>query len=241
MKDKVMEGSDVTLQCNSSSTTKGIKYEWFKGKNKTKLPDIGRETTVRKVTRDTEPYSCAAISAVGRGESCLTDIPVLYAAIGVDITVKNEGEFVKLICDFLSSRPDVTHYTWMRDGSILKNQLGKTLTVKKNMENYGQYSCIAHNRVGNSSSEEFYLKGSRSSRLIILLTTMVMICLLLLVYGYWSYKHKKRERKEADATYTDLIRSEITETYDQLKPVTPADSAPVGSEVETIHEYENVH
>ncbi|XP_073513700.1 sialoadhesin-like isoform X2 [Phyllobates terribilis] len=162
---EVMEGSDVTLQCNSFSKRRQVKkYEWYKGKDKTKLPEIGREITVRKVTWDMEPYSCAAINdADGRGESALTEIPVLYAAIGVHMTVKNEGEFTELICDFLSSRPDVTHYTWMKYGSILQSETEKTLSVGNNVENYGKYSCIAHNRAGDSSSKEFLHMDERRS------------------------------------------------------------------------------
>ncbi|KAM4016748.1 B-cell receptor CD22-like isoform 2-T4 [Anomaloglossus baeobatrachus] len=243
-KDEVMEGSDVTLQCNCISKTKVNKYEWYEGKDKTKLPDIGREITVRKVTRDMEPYSCAAINDDGRGEPALMEIPVLYAATGVHITVKNEGGSSKLICDFLSSRPDVTHYTWKKDGFILQDQTGKTLTIDNNVENSGQYSCIAHNSVGNSSSEDINHTVSSSYGHIIIPTTIVTICLLLLVllvYVCWRNKLKKQERTETEATYTDLRRSEITETYDQLKPVTPADSAPVENEVKTNHDYENVH
>ncbi|CAJ0950017.1 unnamed protein product [Ranitomeya imitator] len=75
------------------------------------------------------------------------------AAIGVNIMMKSEEGFTELTCDFQSSRPNVTHYTWMKGGSILKNETEKTLTVDNNEENLGQYSCIAHNSVGNSSSK----------------------------------------------------------------------------------------
>ncbi|KAG8540986.1 hypothetical protein GDO81_029944, partial [Engystomops pustulosus] len=72
--DEVMEGSDVTLQCNSVSRPDVSEYEWYKGE--TRLPDRGREMTVRNVTRDMEPYSCAARNTVGRGESAPIHIPV---------------------------------------------------------------------------------------------------------------------------------------------------------------------
>ncbi|KAM4016751.1 Schwann cell myelin protein-like isoform 2-T2 [Anomaloglossus baeobatrachus] len=136
---EVMERSDVTLQCNSISKSKVNKYEWYKGKDKAKLPETGREITVRKVTRDVEPYSCAVINDGGRGESALMEIPVLFSS------------------------------------------------------SYGH---------------------------IIIPTTIVTICLLLLVllvYACWRKKQKKQERTETEATYTDLRRSEITETYEQLK------------------------
>ncbi|XP_075134203.1 B-cell receptor CD22-like [Leptodactylus fuscus] len=150
--DEVIEGTNVTLQCNSFSRPDVHEYEWYKGK--TRLPDRGREMTVYNVPGDMEPYSCTAINRVGRGESAPAQIPVLYAPTGVDVIVVNRSV---LICDFLSSQPNITHYTWMKDESVLY-ETGKTLTLEDNEESSGQYSCIAHNRVGNSTSEEICIK-----------------------------------------------------------------------------------
>ncbi|XP_077116199.1 myelin-associated glycoprotein-like [Ranitomeya variabilis] len=75
---EVIEGSDVTLKCNCYSKIKVDKYEWYKGKDKIKLPYTGSKIGVRNVTRDTEPYSCVAINAVDRVESALMKIPVRY-------------------------------------------------------------------------------------------------------------------------------------------------------------------
>ncbi|KAM3922396.1 B-cell receptor CD22-like [Leptodactylus fuscus] len=178
--DEVMEGSDVTLQCNSFSRPDVHEYEWYKGK--TRLPDRGREMTVYNVPGDMEPYSCTAINRVGRGESAPTEIPLLYAPTGVHITVNNGSE---LVCDFLSSRPDVTHYTWMKDGSVLY-ETGKTLTLEDNEESSGQYSCIAHNRVGISTSEEIHIKRT-SVNLPLILGTAAGIFFLILFILVISY------------------------------------------------------
>ncbi|XP_073513709.1 B-cell receptor CD22-like [Phyllobates terribilis] len=244
---EVMEGTDVTLQCNSFSKPTVNKYEWYKGKNKTKLPEKGREIILRNVTRDMEPYSCTAINHVGRGESVLTEISVLYAATEVHITVKNKNEFTELICEFLSSRPDVTHYTWMKDGSILQNETGKTLIINNNVENSGKYSCITHNNAGDSSSDIYHKSSNNSSTnsygLIIIPAAIVTICLALLLFIHWRKKHKKLETTENEATYTDLMRTDFTDTYYQLNvimPVIPVNSTPIGSDVETNNEYENV-
>ncbi|XP_075135282.1 B-cell receptor CD22-like [Leptodactylus fuscus] len=150
---EAIEGIDMTLQCNSFSKFAILGYEWYKGK--TRLPVTGREIKVRNVKDDMEPYSCAAINRVGRGESAPTQIPLLYATIGVHSTMKNDQEFTVLTCHFLRSQPDVTHYTWMKDGSILQNETEKTLTLEDNEKSYGQYSCIVHNSVGNSSDYNY--------------------------------------------------------------------------------------
>ncbi|XP_056400847.1 B-cell receptor CD22-like [Hyla sarda] len=192
-KDEVIEGSDVTLQCNSVSKPDVYKYEWYKGKKKTRLQYTGREITVRKVTGNMEPYSCAAINTVGRGESALMEIPVPYAAIGVHITVKNESKFTELTCDFLSSRPDVSHYTWMKDGSLLHNKTGKTLTVNVNEENNGQYSCIAHNTAGNSSSEVIHIKReSMDLPLILGSVAGVFFLLFFILVIFFCLRGKKK-------------------------------------------------
>ncbi|XP_075697015.1 myelin-associated glycoprotein-like [Rhinoderma darwinii] len=47
--DEVMEGREVTLQCNSFSNPGVYEYEWYKGKDKTKLPDTGREMTMQQL------------------------------------------------------------------------------------------------------------------------------------------------------------------------------------------------
>ncbi|XP_069804183.1 B-cell receptor CD22-like [Dendropsophus ebraccatus] len=226
-KDEVLEGSDVTLQCNGFSKPDVSWYDWYKGKEKTRLPGSGREITVRNVTRDMEPYSCTARNFIGKGESALTHIPVLSAPTGVHITMKNEGEFPALICDFLSSRPDVTHYTWMKDGSILHNETEKTLTLLNNGDNNGQYSCIAHNKVGYVSSEEIWIKheGFNISTIVLVAISgaicLLLLLLVLLIYCCWRERCQKSKSNESetspDATYTTLVKRETESDYEQYK------------------------
>ncbi|XP_073513706.1 Schwann cell myelin protein-like isoform X2 [Phyllobates terribilis] len=75
---------------------------------------------------------------------------------------------------------------------------------------------------------------------IIIPATIVTVCLALLLFACWRKKHKKLERTETEATYTDLIRTDFTDTYDQLKPVIPANSATKGYDVKANEIYENV-
>ncbi|KAG9464234.1 hypothetical protein GDO78_020274 [Eleutherodactylus coqui] len=155
---EVKEGDDVTLKCNCTSKTRIVTYEWYKGKGKTKLMDSKQTITVKNMTKDMELYGCAAINHVGRGESDLIEIQVRYAATEVHVIVKNDRESTELTCVFLSSWPDVTHYTWMKNGTIVPNENKKTLILENNEERYGEYLCIAHNKAGNSSSEEILIE-----------------------------------------------------------------------------------
>ncbi|KAG8549481.1 hypothetical protein GDO81_021049 [Engystomops pustulosus] len=229
--DEVMEGSDVTLQCNSVSRPDVSEYEWYKGE--TRLPDRGREMTVRSVTRDMEPYSCAARNTVGRGESAPILIPVIYAPTGVHVIVEDEGE---LVCDFRSSRPDVTHYTWMKDGSILHNETGKTLTI----DNNGRYSCIAHNRVGNSSSEEMHIQRETVDLPLILgIVSGVFILLFILLAAYICIRRNKKSSPPTSTpsgpvparTPYDMTKAKNEHQYGNIQSNFNTQSPVIGSEL----------
>ncbi|KAG8547297.1 hypothetical protein GDO81_028617 [Engystomops pustulosus] len=153
-----MEGSDVTLQCNSVSRPDVSEYEWYKGE--TRLPDRGREMTVRNVTRDMEPYSCAARNTVGRGESAPIHIPVIYAPKNVTITVIGmdevmEGSDVTLQCNSVS-RPDVSEYEWYKGETRLPDR-GREMTVRSVTRDMEPYSCVARNTVGRGESAPIHI------------------------------------------------------------------------------------
>ncbi|XP_056400851.1 B-cell receptor CD22-like isoform X2 [Hyla sarda] len=238
---EVMEGNDVTLQCNSVSNPDVSEYEWYKGKNRTKSTSRGgKEIIVRNVTRNMEPYSCAAINIVGRGESALMEIPVLYAATGVQIKVKTEGEFSALICVFQSSRPDVSHYTWMKDGSILHNETGKTLTLQNDDTN-GQYSCIAHNRAGDSFSEEIHIKRDELDLPLILGTVAGVIFLFFFILiVYFCLRQKKKSSLPNSPihgtlparTPNDYSMAENENQYGNIQNTHPAPSIRSGPSVD---------
>ncbi|XP_040182914.1 B-cell receptor CD22-like [Rana temporaria] len=154
-----MEGSDVTLTCSSNSNPPAHTYEWRLGDSKTKLR-LEERIRVQNVSKDTEPYSCAAINDIGRGESPPTQIPVQYPATGVQVTVFPTEGATELNCSFLSSHPNVTHYTWIKDGNSLINKTKQILVLDSDGENSGSYSCIAHNTAGSSTSAELDFKDA---------------------------------------------------------------------------------
>ncbi|XP_071969512.1 B-cell receptor CD22-like [Engystomops pustulosus] len=226
--DEVTEGSDVTLQCNSVSRPDVSEYEWYKGE--TRLPDRGREMTVRSVTRDMEPYSCAARNTVGRGESAPIHILVIHLPKNVAITVigmdeVTEGSDVTLQCNSVS-RPDVSEYEWYKGETRLPDR-GREMAVRNVTRDMEPYSCAARNTVGRGESAPIQIPviygGSGISK-ILLPVVIVVVCLLplsLLVYFCWRKRVRKKKSDETetspDAIYTDLVKADIGNVYDQLE------------------------
>ncbi|XP_056400855.1 B-cell receptor CD22-like [Hyla sarda] len=172
-KGEILEGSDVNLMCISISKPEVNMYEWYKGENRTLLPYTRWKMTVHNVTRDMEPYSCAAINTVGRGESALMKIPVLC-----------EGSSYS----FTESKSNV----------ILLATIG----------------------------------------------TVGPLLLLLVVYLYWRKRCRKGTSREVvespDATYSDLVKNDIAEDYEELRPMNSKYVA-MGGHVGAGNQHENTH
>ncbi|XP_073426672.1 B-cell receptor CD22-like isoform X2 [Dendrobates tinctorius] len=171
LSNKLTEGEATTIRCSVEHTcgSSPPSLQWNKPgqvhNESVEIPGRSwREQSsliyIPSYVDDDTPVRCMAIYPSGQSFHESGTLNIKYAPIGVHITVKNEGEFTKFICDFRSSRPDVTQYTWMKDGSILWSETDKNLIMGSNVENYGQYSCIAHNSVGDSSSSEIYYKDN---------------------------------------------------------------------------------
>ncbi|XP_040271434.1 Schwann cell myelin protein-like isoform X2 [Bufo bufo] len=201
--EEVMEGGDVTLQCKSFSKPEVDDYEWYKGK--TKLPDRGQKITVRNVTRNMEPYSCAVRNYLGRRKSAPTEIQPVTCIQSATCSI------------------------------------------------YNQMSTPA--------------EGSHSRKVILPATigTICSLLLVLLVYFCWrrsqmnQTSHKTTE--SPDATYTDLLKNDVGQNYEQLKTAESPEAtyavlikSDVGQDYEqlkpgiirrghegAVHQYENIY
>ncbi|XP_031762322.1 B-cell receptor CD22 isoform X1 [Xenopus tropicalis] len=203
---EIQEEDDVTLSCFSKSKLEINGYQWFKGVEKIRLSDIDQEITVRNVSWLTEPYSCSALNSQGMGESALTLIPVQYAPKEV-LIVKYEREDggVVLKCNFSSSRPNVTQFTWLRNDVPIINQTAANITLENVKENAGEYRCIAHNKVGNSSSDEqvaIQFKGTTSIDLpAVLGSTAAVIGLVLIILIIYCCISTRKKKSHTDTIF----------------------------------------
>ncbi|XP_077113472.1 B-cell receptor CD22-like isoform X2 [Ranitomeya variabilis] len=245
LSNRLTEGEPTTILCSVDHTCRSSppSLQWNKPgqiQNQSEISDGSWSeqsslTYIASYVDDGTPVRCTATYHNGQSFHESGTLNIKYAAIGVQITVKNEGEFTKLTCDFRGSRPDVTHYTWKKDGSILHNETGKILTIYNNVDSYGQYSCIAHNSVGDSSSSEIYhedkilyspvIWGSVAGALFLLLF-IVFLCLCLRRKKKSSSIHETLTKisNENDMAKDDNHHGNIQSSHNGLPP--PARSEP---------------
>ncbi|XP_077312675.1 B-cell receptor CD22-like [Lithobates pipiens] len=257
-----LEGSDVVLICFCRSNPPPYRYEWYHTNSNVKLRLENKRIVVRNVTKDMEPYSCTAINTVGRGESPPTEIPMQYAATGVQVVALHPREgATELKCTFVSCRPTVTHYTWMKDGNVLINKTNQTLVLDSNEDRSGSYSCIAHNLVGSSTSAEMDFADRNTdkdstdikdySNLFLILGILAGVVFLIVIVYFFIRKKKIRTKErqasssqensqQPDATYTDLMKTEVLNCYDALKPSFPVQPAARRRDLPSDNHYENL-
>ncbi|XP_075046005.1 B-cell receptor CD22-like isoform X1 [Mixophyes fleayi] len=257
-KNILMEGSDVTLICSSISNPAVYTYEWYQGKNKIKLPNRGAEITLRNLPWDIGPYSCTAVNDEGRGESTLTEIPVQFPPKNVTVTSSGsntlkQGSNVTLICNSISN-PAVYTYEWYQGKNkiILPNR-GPKITVRNLTRDPEPYSCTAVNDVGRGESALTeipvqYDDQPAQTYYGVYFALAGIICRVLFSFVVFFYRRKKvchtspspTTGEQQESTYTDLTKRDVSQDYDTLKPVIPAELTVGGGNVTTIAEYENI-
>ncbi|MEE6481889.1 hypothetical protein FKM82_013050 [Ascaphus truei] len=202
----VKEGDDVTLSCSSHSNPGITTYKWYKGKQKTELPDQGREITVRNVSWDMDLYYCTAHNALGTGESAPLEIPVEYPPKNTTVLVSGgqpikEGDDVTLSCSS-HSNPDIDTYKWYKgkQKAELPDQ-GREITVRNVRWGMDQYYCTAHNALGTGESAplEIPVEWDEDTFLLVVVLGSLsgVILLLVLLIGLYFYIRRRKYQKSA--------------------------------------------
>ncbi|XP_063167873.1 myelin-associated glycoprotein-like [Candoia aspera] len=101
---RLKEGDNVTLRCESHGNPPPIGYHWFFGPHKAplKVTGSGPEVKLKDIRRDLEPYHCVAENDVGMGE----DSPPTYLSVEYkpviwpesNCTISGTGETVTCYC-----------------------------------------------------------------------------------------------------------------------------------------------
>ncbi|XP_040182771.1 sialoadhesin-like [Rana temporaria] len=184
----VLEGSDVTVTCSSRSNPTPHTYEWYRGNNKIKLGSQDQKIKVQNVSKGTEPYTCVAINIIGSGDSLPTEITDEYSS--ADRSTGNKySSILFLILGILA-------------GVVLLIVIVYCYTRIK--------ACQT------SSRPEIICADLR--RMCSGLTSLASR------FGPWRLAlcplistNPAQNSQQADGTYTDLVKTEVSSDYDTLK------------------------
>ncbi|KAM4651756.1 sialoadhesin-like [Discoglossus pictus] len=237
---KIKEGDSVTLVCNSHGNPDPDTYMWYKVETTTHvdLQKHNKIITLRNVSWMDEKYVCSAINQVGRGDSPVTEIPVLYSAKDVKIIKGKkqfqEGQEMELVCQFSRSNPKPTHYTWYQDGVLIPDETGQALRWRNiSTTHSGNYSCVAHNEVGDSLSlpvNVIVTLGDDMGRYIAaFVVSGILLLTFLMLIIYFSLRKKRvpvvlhSERnsptqgaKSFEPVYSDLLNRAGVAEYEEF-------------------------
>ncbi|XP_058236629.1 B-cell receptor CD22-like isoform X2 [Hemibagrus wyckioides] len=155
---EIVEGSSVTLTCNSDANPPVKTYTWYK-----QATSVGNEKTytISKISSmDTGEYKCKCSNEVGHQESNSVTLNVLYPPKNVSVSISPSGEIVEgslvtLTCSS-DANPPVKTYTWYKQATSVGTE--KTYTISNiSSEDTGEYKCRCSNEIGHQESNSVSL------------------------------------------------------------------------------------
>ncbi|XP_068425862.1 myelin-associated glycoprotein-like [Clinocottus analis] len=157
----VVEGSSVTLTCNTNANPAVDSFTWYKV-DADQVTAVGSKnrlsTTVSEVDNT---FYCQVRNSYGNQNSSTTQIDVQFPPKETTVIVNAsdpilEGSSVSLLCR-TRANPTVTNYTWYKDGEEEKEP-GSSLVIKGvDPSHSGDYHCVAKNELGDGISAQTQL------------------------------------------------------------------------------------
>nr|XP_014353300.1 PREDICTED: carcinoembryonic antigen-related cell adhesion molecule 5-like [Latimeria chalumnae] len=152
--DRIYEGEDVTLRCETQSNSPAH-IAWYK--NGILYKSSVSALRFKRISRwHSASYSCVVKNLVRRISSEPAHVNVLYAPRNTIVVLSNsliqEGDDVALTCKTDSNPP--AEFTWSKNGIQEMRGSGWTLQLYNvTTQATGNYSCTAVNVVGISTSQ----------------------------------------------------------------------------------------
>ncbi|KAL6482243.1 hypothetical protein MHYP_G00103230 [Metynnis hypsauchen] len=150
---EIVEGSSVTLTCNSDGNPLAKIYTWLKGSTPV---GEGKTYSIPKIrSEDSGEYTCQSRNEHGERRSTAVKINVLYPPKRVSVSISPSGEIVEgssvnLTCSS-DGNPPVKNNTWFKGSTPVGE--GKTYSIPKiRSEDSGEYTCQSRNDHGERRS-----------------------------------------------------------------------------------------
>uniref|UniRef100_A0A3P8YTU5 Ig-like domain-containing protein n=1 Tax=Esox lucius TaxID=8010 RepID=A0A3P8YTU5_ESOLU len=159
---EIMEGSSVTLTCNSDANPPVDKYTWYK-KTVTSPKASGQTYSITNITsEDSGEYYCEAENKYGRLNSSSVFVEVHYGPKNPSVSVSPSGEIVEgssvtLTCSS-DANPPVDKYTWYKKNVTSPKASGQSYGITNiRSEDSGEYYCEAENKYGRLNSSSVFV------------------------------------------------------------------------------------
>ncbi|KAJ8401746.1 hypothetical protein AAFF_G00377170 [Aldrovandia affinis] len=153
----IVEGSAVTLTCNTDGNPPVQSYTWYKNRAIPSWTGSEQSYTIKEVKpSDSGEYYCVVWNDIGTGRSPDKHLDVQYAPKITSVSVSPsggivEGSAVTLICNS-NGNPPAQSYTWYKNRAITsRSKQSYTINDIKPSDS-GEYYCEAGNGIGTGRS-----------------------------------------------------------------------------------------
>ncbi|XP_064176187.1 B-cell receptor CD22-like [Anguilla rostrata] len=236
----VLEGSSVTLTCNSNANPAVQNYTWYKV-NGTEMNTVGTgQNLTFNVTESSgsEQYYCEAQNEHGKENSTTVRLNVTYMPqISGSGSCSRTAAEISCSCESRGNpspsmewRVSGLRVTNSTERVIREEQLGNTglrssLTMRQSQGDTPTLLCVSTNTLGNSSLQLHLPSPQQHSGLnfnpLLHIIIIGLICLYVLTVGFCIHKNKRLSRRlkggrDGD-TYASLQLPNISPEYDVLQ------------------------
>ncbi|XP_029115943.1 B-cell receptor CD22-like [Scleropages formosus] len=237
----ILEGSLVTLTCNSKANPAVDTYSWFKNGAEISQRGSMQDYDITNITsEDSGEYYCVATNTRGTGTSGVYTVNVLYSPKDTLVSISPsgdivEGSLVTLTCNS-KANPPVDTYAWFKNGAEISQRGSRqnyNISIIRS-EDSGEYHCEASNKVGTQKSNTviFNIHGNQSGNRSVVMWTvggtagaLVLAALIAVVWKRSATNGSEGQKDDGvysdpvNDTYTSLDMKTLDSDYDTLKTV----------------------
>uniref|UniRef100_A0A6Q2XX88 Ig-like domain-containing protein n=1 Tax=Esox lucius TaxID=8010 RepID=A0A6Q2XX88_ESOLU len=201
---EIMEGSSVTLTCNSDANPPVDKYTWYK-KTVTSPKASGQTYSITNITsEDSGEYYCEAENKYGRLNSSSVFVEVHYGPKNPSVSFSPSGELVEgssvtLTCSS-DANPPVDEYIWYKKTVTSPKASGQSYSITNiRSEDSGEYYCEVRNVRGSMNSAVLMvIVAGKSSVLTASVGITVVVLLLIFCLSAFIWFRRKAPKSTSD-------------------------------------------
>nr|XP_046169392.1 vascular cell adhesion protein 1-like isoform X2 [Oncorhynchus gorbuscha] len=227
----LVEGSSVTLTCNSNANPAVKNYTWYKiNGTEAVLLGSGESFTLDSKASDSGEYCCEALHALGKEKATVVQLDIQSPPKNTSVSVSPSGSVVggsslTLTCSS-NANPPVKTYTWYRvnESKMVPMESRSPSLVLQDISESGLFCCEAQNSYGKDRSNIFVYfhhcpstTTAQTSVPSIICGVVFVLWILTVIFGVYKYIRLSRGLKAVGDTYATLQISNVTSTYEVIQ------------------------